>query len=50
MLGYIKSKQDFLNDKKENIIDILTKIYPEAGASQIKSWKSLIDDLKQSEK
>lgn len=50
MLGYIKYKQEFLNESIEDIVDKLIDIYPESETAQIKSWKNLIDDLKQSEK
>lgn len=46
MLGYIDSIENFLKTPTQNIISLLTNIYPEANNSQINSWQVLMDDIK----
>lgn len=46
MLGYIDSIENFLKTPTQDIVSLLTKIYPEAHISQINSWYVLIDDIR----
>ena len=46
MLGYISTIQDFSNKSTADIVQQLSLMYPDASASQIRSWEVLIDDVK----
>ena len=46
MLGYISTIQDFSNKSTADIVQQLSIMYPDASASQIRSWEVLIDDVK----
>ena len=50
MLGYISYLKDFKQEKTDSIIQKLKNYYNTADPSQVSSWKTLIEDIKQSKK
>lgn len=48
MRGYISTVRDFLNETPQAVVQQLLNTYPEASASQIRSWEVLINDIKSS--
>ena len=48
MVGYISTVKELLNTNNSDIIRCLTETYPLAEASQIVSWKTLLNDIKTS--
>ena len=49
MKGYIDTIENFLSTSTDDIVRDLKAIYPEAQASQVQSWITLINDIKSAE-
>ena len=49
MLGLVLTKWDFLTQDTKVLLDKLKGMYPSADISQIQSWQTLVNDLKNSQ-